>query len=77
MRVAKWDDGLAERLPEAVVETLGLKEGGDVEIRAAGSRALEVRKVTAPHEMLAQLRKYRGRLPAGFRFDRLEANGRG
>jgi antitoxin MazE len=77
MRVAKWDDSLAVRLPEAVVEALGLEEGDDIEIRAAGSSVLEVRKVTAPHEMLARLRKYRGRLPAGFRFDRQEANGRG
>jgi antitoxin MazE len=37
MRVAKWDDSLAVRLPEAVVEALGLEEGDDIEIRAAGS----------------------------------------
>jgi antitoxin MazE len=77
MRVAKWEDGLVVRLPEAVVDRLGLKEGDDVEIRVAGARALEVQRVTVPREMLARLRKYRGRLPAGFRFDRQEADGRG
>jgi len=28
-------------------------------------------------QLLERLRKYRGRLPAGFKFDRLEANARG
>ena len=76
MRVAKWDDGLAVRLPEAVVEALGLEEGDEVEVRPAGSGTLEVRKMTAGQEMLVQLRRFRGRLPAGFRFDRQEVNGR-
>jgi len=29
-----------------------------------------------PRELLARLRKYRGRLPADFKFDRLDANER-
>jgi len=77
MRVAKWGNSLAVRLPAAVTEALGLKEGGDIEIEVAGARALELRAKPAPRELLARLRKYRGRLPAGFRFDRLEAHGRG
>ena len=36
-----------------------------------------MRAKPAPRELLARLKKYRGRLPAGFRFDRLEAHGRG
>jgi len=77
MRVAKWGNSLAVRLPSAVTEALGLKEGDDIEIEVAGERSLEVRAKAAPRELLARLRKYRGRLPAGFRFDRLEAHGRG
>ncbi len=77
MRVAKWGNSLAVRLPSAVTEALGLKEGDDIEIEVAGRRSLEVRAKAAPRELLARLRKYRGRLPAGFRFDRLEAHGRG
>jgi hypothetical protein len=30
----------------------------------------------SPRELLHELRKFRGRLPAGFGFDRLEANER-
>jgi antitoxin MazE len=77
MRVSKWGNSLAVRLPSAVAEALGLKEGDDIEIEVAGARALELRAKPAPRELLARLRKYRGRLPADFRFDRLEAHGRG
>ncbi len=77
MLVAKWGNSLAVRLPAAVVEILGLKEGDDVEIDVVGSHLLEVRKKPAPRDLLARLRKFRGRLPADFRFDRLDAHERG
>ncbi len=74
MRVAKWGNSLAVRLPRPVVEALDLREGDSIEIEVAGSRSLEITKATGPRELLARLRKYRGRLPAGFTFDRMEAN---
>lgn len=77
MRVAKWGNSLAVRLPAAVVEALDLKEGDHIEIGVAGVRSLEVRRKPGARELLARLRKYRGRLPADFRFDRLEAHERG
>lgn len=77
VRVAKWGNSLAVRLPAAVVEALGLKEGDDMEIGVASARSLEVRRKPGARELLARLRKYRGRLPADFRFDRLEAHERG
>lgn len=76
MQVAKWGNSLAIRLPAVVVEVLGLKEGDDIEIDVVGSRALEVKKKPASRELLAGLRRFRGRLPADFRFDRLEAHDR-
>jgi antitoxin MazE len=78
MQVSKWGNSLAIRLPAAVVEVLGLKEGDDVDVFVAGARVLEVRGSQARNaEVLARLRAYRGRLPADFKFDRLEANERG
>jgi antitoxin MazE len=74
MQVAKWGNSLAVRLPAAVVDALKLKEGDDIEIEVAGTRRFEIKKAPGAREMLARLRKYRGRLPAGFKFDRLEAN---
>jgi len=76
MQVAKWGNSLAVRLPAVVVEALKLKEGDDIEIQVAGERSFEVKRAASPRELLAQLRKYRGRMPADFKFDRLEANER-
>ncbi len=73
MQVAKWGNSLAIRLPAAVVEVLGLKEGDDVEIRVASERSLEVQRKPTNREVLERLRKYRGTLPADFKFDRDEA----
>ncbi len=77
MQVSKWGNSLAVRLPASVVEALQLKEGEEIELFVAGTRALEVARKPSNRELLARLRKYRGCLPADFRFDRLEANERG
>lgn len=76
MQVSKWGNSLAVRLPAVVVDALGLKEGDQVELQVAGKRAFEVIKAPDKRELLARLRKFRGRLPATFKFDRLEANER-
>jgi len=76
MRISKWGNSLAVRLPASIVEALHLKEGDDIEIHVVGARAFGVKKAPGARELLARLRKYRGRLPAGFKFDRIEANER-
>jgi antitoxin MazE len=76
MQVSKWGNSLAIRLPAAVVKALGLKEGDDIILHAAGKRSLEIEKTPGAKELLARLRKFRGRLPADFKFDRLEAHER-
>ena len=76
MQVSKWGNSLAVRLPAAVVEALQLREGDEIEIEVAGARAFAVRKRPGVRDLLARVRKLRGRLPADYRFDRLEANER-
>ena len=76
MQVAKWGNSLAVRLPASVVEALDLREGDDIDIQVTGPRSFEVERPPSPQELLERLRKYRGRLPPGFKFDRLEANER-
>jgi antitoxin MazE len=79
MQVSKWGNSLAVRLPAAVVEVLGLKVGDDIEVEVSaprGSRKLSIRKAPTDEDVLARLRKYRGLLPADFKFDREEANRR-
>ena len=77
MQVAKWGNSLAVRIPAAVVEALELKEGDDIEIEVADTRSFGIRRRPGARELLARLRKFRGRLPADFKFDRDEAHGRG
>lgn len=76
MRVAKWGNSLAIRLPASVVEALELKEGDDIEITALAARDFAVSRKPGREEFLNRLRGFRGRLPADFRFDRDEANAR-
>lgn len=74
MKVARWGNSLAVRLPAEVVEALQLKDQDDVEVYVEGSRSLAIAKSPSHRELLARLRKLRGRLPSDFKFDRLEAN---
>ena len=76
VQVAKWGDSLAVRLPAAVVETLELREGDDIEIRIADRREFQVSRKPGRDELLKRLRAFRGRLPADFKLDRDEANAR-
>lgn len=76
MQISKWGNSLAIRLPTAVVEVLGLKEGDDIEVRVAQDDAFEVARKPGNRELLERLRQFRGTLPADFRFDRDQANAR-
>ncbi|MBY4897802.1 AbrB/MazE/SpoVT family DNA-binding domain-containing protein [Cupriavidus sp. AU9028] len=72
VRVEKWGDSLAVRLPEDVVAAFGLKEGDDVDVRMDGSGGLVVSRASGASGCVARLRRYRGRLPAHYKFDRRE-----
>jgi antitoxin MazE len=76
MKVSKWGNSLAVRLPTAVVDALDLKEGDQIEIRIARERVFEVSRDQSKPHALARLRKLRRALPPGFVFDREEANAR-
>jgi len=76
MRVAKWGNSLAVRLPATVVEALALKEGDEIEIHVADARDLGVSRRPGRDELIKRLRAFRGRLPDDFKFDREEANAR-
>ena len=76
MQVAKWGNSLAVRLPSAVVEALGLKEGDEIDIKVAGERAFDIELDRSRERALAQIRSLRRPLPDGWKFDRDEANAR-
>jgi len=70
MRVFRWGESLAIQLPAAVVESLGLREGDDVILHVAGERVFEIEKTSDARERLARLRRFRGRMPKDFKFER-------
>jgi antitoxin MazE len=76
MKVAKWGNGLAVRLPAAVVEALALQAGDEIVIHVRGRTTFEVERDSSRDAALARLRDLRRPLPPGFRFDRDEANER-
>jgi antitoxin MazE len=76
VRVSKWGNSLAVRLPSLVVEALDLKEGDEIEIQVVSSRRFEVARDKGRERALARLKALSRPLPKGFRFDRDEANER-
>ncbi|HRY23343.1 MAG: AbrB/MazE/SpoVT family DNA-binding domain-containing protein [Geminicoccaceae bacterium] len=80
MRVARWGNSLALRLPARVVRELALVEGDEVEIRVATSRSVEIARDEQREKALETMRQLRRRsapLPPDYRFDREEAHERG
>ncbi len=76
MKVAKWGNSLAVRLPSAMVEAFDLKEGDEIEIHADGRIELEILRKLSREELIERLHAFHGLLPADFKFDREEANAR-
>ena len=77
MQVGKWGNSLAVRLPAAVVEVLGLKEGDEIEIEIAGKRTLRIERDRTREAALERLRALAWKLPPGFKFSREEVYERG
>lgn len=80
MKISKWGNSLAIRLPSGVTDRLNLKEGDEVDVSIDESgRAELIRKLTKEEqiaEAMERLKKFRGRIPADFKFDREEAHAR-
>lgn len=74
MQVSKWGNSLAIRLPTQVVEALGLKEGDEIDIRVAGERAFDIDLDRSRERALERIMGLRKPLPAGWKFDREDAN---
>lgn len=76
MRVAKWGNSLAVRLPKDLVQSLSLKAGDELEIVDATRERLALVKDERRKQALERLASMRITLPADYKFDREEANER-
>ena len=69
MQIAKWGNSLAVRLPAELVRELGLKEGDQVDL-VPGQDGLHVQRARSAGDILKDLRRFRGTLPASQRLNR-------
>lgn len=79
MHLGKWGRSLAVRIPSAVVEQYGLKEGDVIDADAIASVFAEAQRLITLERRTAaieEIRKGRIALPADWKFDREEANWR-
>ena len=77
MQVSKWGNSLAVRLPKALVDELGLKEGDELNVVAADTKHIEVETREAQRRRaLERVASLNWTLPPDYKFDRDEANER-
>ena len=79
MQVSKWGNSLAVRLPKKLVEKLGLAEGDDVDVTSADARTIVISKSDDKDDkygFIAKLRSLQKPKPAGFVWNRDDANAR-
>jgi len=76
MRVSRWGDSLAVRLPRELVERMRLAEGDEVDVTSVERRAIGIARPDTEEDVLARLRALQRPVPEGFRWSRDEANER-
>lgn len=77
MKIAKWGNSLAVRLPAKLVAQLGLKEGDDIQLVRKSEGALEVSADERRKRAIERMRSLSVPMPADYVFNREEANARG
>ena len=76
MKVSKWGNSLAVRLPAPVVEALNLKAGDEINIRLNDANNFVIERKRTREEIIAHIMKTGFKLPPGFKWTREEANAR-
>ena len=72
MKVAKWGNSLAIRIPAGVAAELGFAEGDQIKIEPKDGKLVAEKELTI-EEMRERVRKLRGMIPAGYKFKRSDA----
>ena len=76
MKVVRWGDSLAIRIPPEVAEILDLKEGDDIIFNRSASGKVTIDLKLTGDQILERMRTLRRPLVTDFKFDRDEANER-
>jgi antitoxin MazE len=72
MKVARWGNSLAIRIPADVAEQLGLAEGDQVRVESRNGKLVAEKEITR-EEALKRVQALRGAVPAGYKFKRSDA----
>ena len=76
MRISRWGNSLAVRLPRALVNDLGLKAGDRLEVVSANPGRLAVARDESRLRAIERMCARALNIPADYAFDREEANAR-
>jgi antitoxin MazE len=76
MKVAKWGNSLAIRIPKDVVEALGLRNGDEVELQPGEGSRILIERQLSPTEIIERITKMAKPVPPGWKFTRDDANER-
>ena len=76
LKVAKWGNSIAVRIPSEVVEKLGISPNEEVEIRVTGENSFEVTRDTRRQRAIENLRNSKFVLPDDYVFNREELHER-
>lgn len=78
MKVAKWGNSLAVRLPKETAEALGVSEGDDIAFDHTPEGEVKLRRKRDTIEWIREIRaKYPDRIPADYRYKREDGQRRG
>ena len=75
MKVSKWGNSLAVRLPAEIIEKLGLKEGDEVySVPGMSEEGVTLKRKKTLDEMWARVDEIaeKAQIPAGYKFSRDE-----
>lgn len=72
MKLAKWGNSLALRIPADVVSKLGIAPNEEVEIKITGESSFEVSRDRRRQEAIESIRRMARPFPPGFKFNRDE-----
>ncbi|HEX8466183.1 MAG TPA: AbrB/MazE/SpoVT family DNA-binding domain-containing protein [Allosphingosinicella sp.] len=75
MKVAKWGNSLAIRIPKDVAEALGINEGDEVQLSPADKPVIGIARQMTREEALERLDRFQGLLPPDYKFKRSDAYG--
>ena len=72
MKISKWGNSLAIRVPADVAEKLRLRSGDEIQIAITGEHKFEVSRDRRRLQALEKVKKLRFELPSNYKFNREE-----